>query len=219
MARQIHRRLCLLALFALFAVEAAADTTFPEDAPSHHLAFDIRRHDDIIGTHTMAFHNRQGRIEIDTHISVKVTVFTLVAYRFEQHGGEVWEGGRLKSLAMTTDDNGDRFKVAAESSGTRLKVTVNGESALHDAMPLATLWKPTPLQTTQVLDPVDGKPTRISVSDLGQETITVRGKPTATRHLRWDGELKRNLWYDSTGMLVQVHVKGDDGSDIYYILK
>ncbi len=213
---RILLRLILAAAVTLLAFPAKASMAVPEQQTQ---LFDIVRHGDIIGTHSLVFRHLPGRVEVTIDISVRVTVFTFTAYRFEQHGSEIWENGRFKSMTMNTDDNGDVFKVRTEATGGHLKTTVNGKTADYDPMPPATLWRPIPVQPTWVLDPTDGKPTKISVTDLGMETITVRGKPAQARRLRWDGDLKRNLWHDSTGMLVQVHVLGDDGSDIYYVLK
>lgn len=217
--RSIFLRLALTLAISISAASAEAETTFPDGAGPQSLVFEIRRHGDVIGSHALSFRQLHGRTEVTIDISVKVTVFTLVAYRFEQHGTEIWDGGKLKSLTIDTDDNGEIFKVVTTASGGKLRAVVNGEATEYESMPLATLWRPAPLNSTRLLDPTDGKPSKITISDLGEEAIAVRGKSTQARHWRWDGDLKRNLWFDSTGMLVQVHVKGDDGSDIYYILK
>ncbi|WP_146747780.1 DUF6134 family protein [Paramagnetospirillum kuznetsovii] len=210
------RRHLVAALLTLLAVPAMAEPGFP---PPQTLSFDIIRHDDIIGSHTIAVTQNQGRHEITIDVKVAVTVFGIVAYRFKQHGVEYWDGGKLKSLSFETNDNGDKFNVTGEASPGYIKIAANAETFHYGMLPLTTMWRPAPLAATQILDPSDGKSYKIAVTDLGMETISVRGQLVQARHWRWDGEFKRDLWYDATGALIQGHIVGDDGSDVYLRLK
>ena len=208
-------RLCftvLLAILCIAAPEARADKVSQ--------VFDIIRQGQTIGQLSQSLSARpDGLTEIHIRISVTVTVFAFTAYRFEQTAQEVWEGDRLKSLVAESDDNGQRYKVASELIQGKLRTTVNGQTTDYPEMPPASLWRPIPASATQVLDPTDGKPSPISTTDTGWEAITVRGKPLRARHVIWNGELKRDLWYDASGALVQSHLKGDDGSDVLYVLR
>ena len=202
----------LLVLLCLAAPSARGDTETRN--------FDIIRQGQTIGRLTQSLSTRPGGLtEIRIQVSVKVTVFAFTAYRFEQTETEIWEGDRLKSLVAESDDNGERHKVASELVQGKLRTTVDGQTSDYPEMPPASLWRPTLSSTTQVLDPTDGKPTAISSTEAGWETITVRGAPLRARHIRWDGELKRDLWYDASDALVQSHLKGDDGSDVVYVLR
>ena len=120
---------------------------------------------------------------------------------------------------MDSDENGDRHKVAAELVRDRLRTTINGKTDDLPEMLPASLWRALPPAATTVLDPSDGKPTAISTTDAGWETITVRGKPIRAHHWIWGGELKRDLWYDTTDTLVRVLILGDDGSEVIYVPK
>lgn len=202
----------LLAILCLAAPAARAETE-PR-------VFDIIRHGQTIGQLSQSLFPRPGGLtEVQIRISVKVTVFTFTAYRFEQTETEIWEGDRLKSLMADSDDNGDRYKVASELVQGKLRTTVNGQTTDYPEMPPASLWRPIPKTATLVLDPTDGKPTALATTDAGWETITVRGKPLRARHVIWSGEMNRDLWYDASGALVQSHLKGDDGSDVVYVLR
>ena len=202
----------LLAILCLAAPQAKAEA----DAR----IFDIIRQGQTIGQLTQSLSTRpDGLTEVHIRISVKVTVFAFTAYQFEQTETEVWEGERLKSLISESDDNGERYKVASELIQGKLRTTVNGQTSDYPEMPPASLWRPIPTVATLVLDPTDGKPTAISATETGWETITVKGKPLRTRHVIWGGELKRELWYDASGALVQSHLVGDDGSDVVYVLR
>ncbi|WP_173983882.1 DUF6134 family protein [Magnetospirillum sp. SS-4] len=214
------RRLLLVASVLLpAAMPALALPPFLDGAASRRLDFDIIRHGETIGSHSMAFSTRQGVTEVEFKVRVRVKILSITAYRYDQHGVEVWDGDRLTSLSADTDDDGDVYKVRAERHGDRLRVTSNDTVAEYSEMPVLNLWRVVPPQASQVLDPTDGKPTPIAAADNGWETITVRGNPVRAQRWTWDGDLKRQLWYDDSGRLLQVHVKGSDGSDIYYVLK
>lgn len=214
-----RRLLCLTTVLALLADPAKATPAFLDGSSPHSLAFDIIRHGETIGSHSLAFTQHRGLTEVHIDISVKVTVFTLTAYHFEQHGVEVWDGDRLKTLSIDSDDNGEKHAVAAELVRGKLRTTADGQTADYPAIPPASLWRAVPASTTSVLDPTDGKPSTISTTDAGWETVMVRGKPTRAHHWIWGGELKRDLWYDTSDLLVQVRVIGDDGSEIFYVLR
>ncbi len=210
-----------LAVMLLFAGggSAAAAPAFLDAAVAQTLSYAIVRNGETIGTHSFAFRHRPGTTEVTVDASIRVRVLSVTAYYFEQHGIEVWEGDRLKALTFSTDDDGQKHKVASEAKAGKLLVTVDGQTMEADEMPPASLWRLPPPHATQLLDPFDGKPARVTAIDAGEDVVPVRGKATRARHWVWDGEMKRDLWYDAADTLVQVRIKGDDGSDIYYVLK
>ena len=214
----LHRLPLLIALAAL-ASPAMAVPAFLDAGPTQSLAFDIIRHGETIGSQRLVFTRHQDVTEVHIDISVKVTALSLVAYRFEQHGTEVWAGDRLETLSMESDDNGERHKVEARRIHATLRTTVDGKTTDYPEMPPASLWHALPLAAALVLDPVDGTPTPISTTDAGWETLGVRGKPTHVHHWVWSGGLNRDLWYDDKDTLVQIRVLGDDGSEITYVLR
>ncbi len=211
-------RLTLFAL-ALMATPAMAAPAFLDGSPTQSLAFDIIRRGETIGSQSLVFRQHQGVTEVHIDVSVKVTALSFTTYRFEQHGTEIWDGDRFKTLNMESDDNGERHNVVAELVQGKLRTTVDGKSADYPEMPPASLWRAVPPTTAVVLDPVDGTPTPISTTDAGWETITVRGKPIRAHHWIWGGEMKRDLWYDANDALVQIHIMGDDGSQVVYVLR
>lgn len=184
------------------------------------LAFDVTRNGGTIGYHTYAFRPRKGGFEVRVEADIRVSILLIPFFVYEQQGVEVWENGRLKSLDYVTNDDGTRHTVKAELAGGKLRVSVDGKPATtHPEMIPGSLWHPPSPSHTMMLDPGDGTPVPLKVQMLGEETIMVRGKPTPATRWLWDDGLRRELWYDATQTLVQVWIRGDDGSDIYYVLK
>jgi hypothetical protein len=186
----------------------------------HVLSFQVTRNGGAIGYHTYAFKPRKGGFEVRIEADIRVEFLLIPFFVYEQQGIEVWENGRFKSMDYVTNDDGARHAVKAEARNGRLHVSVDGKPAsVHPEMIPGSLWHRPPPQADMMLDPGDGNPTPLKVKPLGEETITVRGKPTRTTRLVWDDGLRRELWYDGENTLVQVWIKGDDGSDIYYVLQ
>ena len=58
---------------------------------------------------------------------------------------------------------------------------------------------------------------KVRVADLGSGRVKVGGHAVPAHHFRISGELARDVWYDDTGLLAQMVMKGDDGSTVTYV--
>lgn len=217
----IKGRLAAAALLMLLALPASAAPAFLAAKPEQTLSFAIVRNGEVIGSHSYTFRTRaDGGTIVTIHASIRVSILMVTAFSFEQHGTELWEGDHLRAMDFFTDDDGLRHKVEAEVSRGRMTVAVDGKPPVsHPEMLPATLWHIPNMQTAMVLDPADGDATPVKTTMIGEEVITVRGRPLKAQHWVWDGGLKRDLWYDGNQALVQVRIKGDDDSDVFYVLK
>ena len=54
---------------------------------------------------------------------------------------------------------------------------------------------------------------------MAEEPVKGPGGPVPAKHYAITGDLQRELWFDSHGTLLKVRFKGQDGSDIQYVLK
>ena len=212
----------IIAALVLFvsATAAAATPAFLASQTEQTLSFAVTRNGGPIGYHTYAFRPRKGGFEVHVEADIRVSVLLIPFFVYEQQGVEIWENGRLKSLDYVTNDDGERHAVKAEVTGGKMRVSVDGKPPTsHPEMLPGSLWHPPSPHLTMMLDPGDGNPTPLKVQVLGEDTIMVRGKPTRATRWLWDDGLRRELWYDADQTLVQVWIRGDDGSDIYYVLK
>ena len=69
------------------------------------------------------------------------------------------------------------------------------------------------------MDSLVGKPLNIKIADKGEETVDARGRKIRARHYSMSGDLARELWYDSRGVLVRMALTGKDGTDVDYVLQ
>jgi hypothetical protein len=218
--RALAAILTLLTALASPAASAQAVPAFLTGGAEHTLSFLVTRNGGAIGHHNYVFRPRKGGLEVRVDADIRVNFLLIPFFVYEQQGVEVWENGRFKAMDYVTNDDGARHAVKAEARDGRLHVSVDGKpAASHPEMIPGSLWHRPPPRADMMLDPGDGNPTPLKVQTLGEEVIPVRGKPTRTTRLIWDDGLRRELWYDGENTLVQVWIKGDDGSDIYYVLQ
>lgn len=213
-----HRRFRFLAAALGLIIALPATAAIP--VPKQPLAFTVLRDGEPVGTNTITFQPTAAGLQVDVKTDIVVKITVIPVYRFEHEGHEIWQGDHLVSLRSVTNDDGTPHQLAVEAKGDALEVKGDGYSgpAAAGSIP-GSLWNPALPRQTTLLNSLDGKLMKVEIKDLGDETVQVRGTPAKARHYVVDGDLKRDLWYDSDGTLVQIHLKAKDGSDILYVLR
>ncbi|WP_299362017.1 DUF6134 family protein [uncultured Paracoccus sp.] len=202
------RTLPLLTTIASLTLAALAPAAIAAPAgsvpASGRLAFDVIRKGRDIGDYVVTFRGAGNdlTVGIATDVSVKLPVVGVSAYRFTQASTETWRGGHLAGLTSRTDDN-----------GTAHDITLGATSLIP-----ASLWNADIVQSSQVLNTIDGSTDAISVSSLGLDTVTTGSGTVRATHYALRGGLDRDLWYDGA-TLVHVRFTAEDGSQVDYVLR
>ena len=204
---------------APLAASAPASPPLFEPEDGQKLSYAIVRLGSRIGLHHFTFQRRDGRLVVESDLTISVSILSIQVYALNHKSREVWEDGRLVWFSGATNDDGTIHRAQSELRGDRLHVVTDGE--VKDSPPLfvASLWRALPTDTRVAIDPIDGDPTSFSVAAGPDETVKVRGEPRRAQRWTWRGGINRDLWYDPSGLLVRVLIKGDDGSDVFYILQ
>lgn len=195
-----HKRGAVLALAALLASGAAM-------ADSKTVTYTILKDGDPIGKETYVL-DRDG-----DHTSVALTVDSVVHivfldFRYHHTRTENWTGTQLDKLSADTDDDGTKHhvEIAAKEGGTGFTTTSDGKTVETpaDAFPVAQ-WNRA-MVGHPVLIPVesDDKPYKAAFKDVGPDSLTIGGEKIATEHFSLTGDLERELWYDTDGVLAKV---------------
>jgi hypothetical protein len=126
------------------------------------------------------------------------------------------------TMVADTDDDGSRRHVeAATDSNEVVTLTVDGQKrpGQSGAVP-ASFWNLAELGSRTVLDVVRGEFVRPVIRRLDDETVVAPPLPRQTRHflLTSDHELKQEMWFDASDMLVQFRAFAPDGSAVTYRL-
>ena len=199
--------------FLLGAAAAHADAT------NETMQFAVMRNNNQIGTNTISIgHNGpETRVQIVTHVSVGFAFLTL--YKFDQTEIEQWNDGRFVGLSAQTNDNGTVHRVSANNRDGVLIVDDNGKvrNEAASALPIS-LWSPALPENGLGLDPEDGSTTPVSVVDRGEDDIVVAGRAERAHHFLVKTAFTQDVWYDAQNRLVQVEMRGRDGSTISYKL-
>ena len=212
-----NRRIRLIAATLAMII---ASPVLAASAPSQPLAFTVLRNGEPVGTNTISFRQTAAGLQVDVKTAIVVKITVIPVYRFEHEGHELWQDGHLVSLRSVTNDDGTPHQLAVDAKGDMLDVKGDGYTgpAALGSIP-GSLWNPAVPRQSTLLNSLDGKLMQVVTKDLGEETLTVRGTSSKARHYVVEGDLKRDLWYDSEGALVQIHLKAKDDSDILYVLR
>jgi len=117
---------------AVSGAALAADLPYPSQ-----VRYAIYRGGHVIGQHTISF-DHKGPLQIVTiDCDIDVRALGVSAYRYVHRGREEWNGGQLRSMRASTDDNGQRFTVAAEHRDGSLVVERTAPAKMPTAPPAA----------------------------------------------------------------------------------
>jgi hypothetical protein len=202
-----------LAIAALSGVGAAANIG------AKTMKFVVMRDGTQIGTNSISFDSDATgtKVQTVTHVSVGFGFLTL--YHFDQTETEEWSGGRLMAMNSTTDDNGTLHRASATARDG--KIVVQADNEVRELAPTTiplNLWNPALMVQKSVLDPKDGSVKPIKVIDRGEDDLAVQGKTQRAHHYQIVTSYQQDVWYDDNHQLVQVELKGTDGSTIRYQL-
>ncbi len=207
------------ATIAALALAASAGLAAPPQGSSHY-AFKVLRDNSEVGSHTIDF-DRSGDtigVRIATNIAVKIVFVTV--YRFEHQAHETWKLDRLVELKTKTNDDGTAHRLEAAAFNGALVVNADGGEQNVDANIVpASLWNIRLLKQGVLLNSLDGTQMPVTVADIGNERVVVRGRQASAHHYHIDGGLKRDVWYDDNQNLVRVKFAAKDNSTIVYELQ
>jgi Domain of unknown function (DUF6134) len=208
----------ILGLAALPAIATPAKAAaIPADGK---LDFTVYRDGDEVGSSEILFRQSGNQTEVDVVTDIVVTVAFVPVYRFEQEAHEVWKDGQLVSMVSQTNDDGTAHQLEVRDSGDTLDVIGDGVSSKADKSIIpASLWNPETVQRSMILNSLSGGELAVQVAFVGEETIAVKGDQVPARHYSMTGQFERELWYDNDGVLVRIEFKGQDGSDIQYVIE
>lgn len=206
---------CLV--FTSFITSTAEAARFPT---SGELYFDVMRNGKKIGTHEMNFNQNGEEISVDIKTDINVKIMFVSVYHFYHQAHETWRNGELTAMNTTTDDDGDDHHLTISENAEGL--AVNGDAwqgTVSPAIIPGSLWAMELTSQTNLVNTLDGSQMSISVADKGNEIISAHGHQIPAHHYSITGDLNREIWYDQEGILARFDFKGDDGSDISYILQ
>lgn len=220
---QIAARIVALLMALLLgsvALASSNDLTLAQFRPAGRLDYKVVRDGDEIGSLSIEFVRNGDQLTVRTHAKIVVTFIGIPLYRFVHDAEEQWANGKLLRLTSSSDDNGEPRQVAFRVDGDRLRGTYNGRVRDYPATLIPeSLWNPEALHRTVLLDPIKGRDRQVTVVEKGEEAIEIKGQLVITHHYAVTDRITHDIWYDSSGRLVQVRFSAKDGSEIQIVLR
>jgi len=208
-------RTALLAAL-LFAAHGAAHGTAPD---ARNWNFRVLLDGREIGRHVFELRTLGDEQELRSEARFSVDVLFFNAYRYAHDATERWRGGCLRSLVSKTDTNGTLEAVKAAPHEGRLVVEKAAGREVHEGCVKSfAYWDPAMLRASRLLNSQSGDLLPVTVTQEGDETIEVRGRPVlAQRHRLVAPNLRIDLWY-AAGQWVALESPAAGGRRLRYQL-
>lgn len=206
--------LALAFTFLLGAARAVAAAPLPAD-----IDFKVYRDGDEIGHHRVTFQSAGEAIVADVDIELAVTFAGIRVFYYHHASREIWQDGKLQSIASTTDNDGDEEKLAVSRAGDELQIDgTKYQGAAPGALVPTSYWFPGTIAQSQIIDSQNGRIFPCAIRKMGRETIEAGGKAIEATRYTLTEQLTMNLWYDDAGAWVKTSFESD-GSLIDYVLQ
>ena len=204
---------CLLALAAL----CVALPTAPSEL--HTWNFRVLLDDRAIGEHRFTLRAAGDERELVSEARFDVRLLFVSAYRYRHEALERWDGNCLRSLAASTETNGQTLTVNAALRNGRLVVDRPDASETYEGCVMTfAYWNPRILAAQRLLNSQTGELLPVKVTPQGEQTVYVRGeRRPAERHRIEAPGLQIDLWY-AEGQWVALEAPAPGGRRLRYEL-
>jgi hypothetical protein len=194
----------------------AAKAALPVPATDS-LDFDVIRKSHKIGEHFVTFQREGDRVTVAVAADIVVGIGPIALFRYRHRSAEVWEGGRIVSVASTTNDDGTPKRMTARRDDAGLWVEGSDAPlylAPHASIP-GTHWNRAMLDAPFV-NTQDGRLMRPSIANMGIRTVDVGARTVEATEYRLRGDADLETYYDAAPAWVGLRFHAKDGSDVIY---
>lgn len=159
--------------------------------------FKVYLDDSVIGQHSFQVTDRNAQRDITINATFDVDILFINAYHYQHHNQEVWQAGCLQSIQSKTDDNGKTEYVQGKrQDGVLHLATWQGKKSLRGCIKTFAYWDSSILQSHYLLNAQTGELMPVTIKNLGEETIKVKGTDMVSRHYQViTRKFSIDLWY------------------------
>jgi hypothetical protein len=167
------------------------------------ISYVILKEGEPIGHETVTITEGSGQTVVEVRTDTRVKVLFL-DFHYNHRRVETWHLGQLEGMVADTDDDGSIHHIDLVRKDDGYRLTVDGvlKDMPEDALPLS-LWSKSILNRKLLFGVSDGAPYHVSIQALGPASILRNGQEVTTDHYRIAGEIERDLWYASDGVLLK----------------
>jgi hypothetical protein len=174
-----------------------------------------------VGSHRFRVSDGGGerRVESDARFTVKFLFID--AYTYVHQARERWQGDCLTAIESRTNDNGQQLAVRGARTAGRFEVAAGKVQAELPACVMSfAYWNPAMLRQARLLNAQTGEFVAVRVEALGEEALTVRGRPLAAhRYALHAPEFRIDVWYAADRDWVQLESRTEGGRLLRYLIQ
>lgn len=181
------------------------------------LQFSVLRNGKMVGKHHVAFTEKNDNVVADTVFDVIISFLTIPVYDYRYNSKGLWENGKLRSINVNVDDDGDISNFAGFKLPNAFLINGKPERLTGDKEVFPTNhWNDGVLDQTEVFNTITGKMNKVTITKAGLEDVAVRNGTVKANRYVYTGELELESWYDLSGRWVKLKFKAKDNSDMEY---
>jgi len=161
--------------------------------------FKVYLDDKPVGFHNFTVDGKSKERKLKSTARFDVDFFIFNAYSYQHESNERWDGNCVAEINATTNDNGEKISVHGKAEPVNFRLTTNeSQSELPVCVMTFAYWNPQMLEQKRLLNPQDGKYLDVEITQIGSDTIKVRGENVSAAHYRLKAEKFRiDLWYSA----------------------
>ncbi|PIW30466.1 MAG: hypothetical protein COW29_03870 [Rhodobacterales bacterium CG15_BIG_FIL_POST_REV_8_21_14_020_59_13] len=210
-----------LVLAAAFVMPASAANR--EAVPvAGTIQFDVFRGDSLFGTHILRFEENGDELRVTTDVELRVRIGPITVFRYKHDAVEVYDNGHLIHIVSTTLKDGEQLSVNIERHGDVFVGRGSDEEgnalavSISASLTPSSHWAGYVAGLDTIINTETGGEMPVTITELGMAYIEVGGRQMETRHIRLEGSLTLELWYDTNGEWVRSQFVAR-GQDITYV--
>lgn len=219
-SRPINRRQLLAFGAAFTALPIFRSLPLARAAAGHELRFRVLRHGSPVGEHRVAFRKVGDGLAVDTHVDIVVKILFFTAFYLKHDAQEIWQAGRLVSVASATDKDGTRLEVTGKAvpNGFRIVGARGPFLAAADLLSTNSLWDCRIVGESRLIDVHYGGEVGMAARLLGHEQVrTPWGSVRASRYQIITPLYAGSVFYDGDNRWVKALVELR-GETLEYVL-
>ncbi|MFZ4702728.1 MAG: DUF6134 family protein [Candidatus Methylumidiphilus sp.] len=161
--------------------------------------FKVYLDDKPVGFHNFTIDGESNERKLKSTARFDVDFFIFNAYSYQHESNERWDGNCVDEINATTNDNGEKISVHGKAEPVNFRLTTNkSQSELPACVMTFAYWNPEMLEQKRLLNPQDGKYLDVEITQIGSDTIKVRGENVSAAHYRLKAEkFLIDLWYSA----------------------
>jgi hypothetical protein len=181
--------------------------------------FKVLLNDKPIGFHEVRIETENNRKTVHTQANFNVRFMYIPVYSYNHETREVWQDGCLLNITSTTDDNGDNFFINSQKTEQEFALqTQDGNRSLHGCVRSFAYWDFNMLKSKQLLNTQTGEYQQVSITDMGNDSLSLDQGEIDARHFRLKCEnMTIDLWYTMDMQWLALESVTESGAVLRYL--